>query len=134
MCALPVEQVVEVLRPLPLVGGSGNVRGLIGTAFWRGQVVPVLDFAELLGIPGAPAGMGRAVAMRMLEGCALFVVDEAIGLAQLEPEALTKLELPGGNQRQVGRFDMGFARLVELSGFVDAKLWSEPGRGLEVTA
>ena len=136
LCALPVEQVVETLRPPALVGGPGDVRGLLGTALCRGRVVPVLDFADLLGLPGASAEMGRAVSIRMEEGFALFVVDEAIGVARLEPGSLTKLELPGGAERQVGRFDIGFARLVDLSGWVDSSLLAarQPAQTREVTA
>ena len=144
LCALPVAEVVETLRPPVLVVENGGVRGLVGTAMLRGEPVAVLDLGELLGFAedegGAP---GRAVVVRVagrLGGqsgseeaqCSLFLVDEVVGVRALEQEQLQRIALPGGGELAMGRFDEGFARLIEAGGLVDQALAARvAGQGAE---
>lgn len=47
-CALPIDAVIEVLRPLPLQTLADSPPFLLGLAVVRGAGIPVLDLARLL--------------------------------------------------------------------------------------
>ena len=49
LCALPLAHVVETMRPLPVQAISSSALGVLGLAMIRGEAVPVLDLAALLG-------------------------------------------------------------------------------------
>lgn len=66
LCALPLDEVIETMRPLetrPLAGTPPYVRGI---SVLRGLPTPVLDVARLLG--GAEAEISRYVAVRTERG------------------------------------------------------------------
>lgn len=48
VCALPVDRVGEIMRPLPVVPIPEAPRHIAGMAVIRGQPVPVLDLGRLL--------------------------------------------------------------------------------------
>ena len=129
LCALPVKQIVETLRP-PVLAEVHQASGWLGTSMLRGQPVAVLDLGALLGFAaddGPPPA--RAVAMRLEMDssvradeqharCSLFLVDEVVGVKTLDREHLQRIALPGGGELPMGRFDEGFARLVDASGLL----------------
>jgi len=49
LCALPLERVVETLRPLPIEPVAGGPAFVLGLAVIRGAPLPVVDTARLLG-------------------------------------------------------------------------------------
>jgi purine-binding chemotaxis protein CheW len=51
LCALPLERVVETLRPLPIEPIVGGPAFVLGLAVIRGLPLPVVDTARLLGTP-----------------------------------------------------------------------------------
>jgi purine-binding chemotaxis protein CheW len=55
LCALGVESVVEIMRPLPVERLAGVPRFVAGVSVIRGEPVPVVDGAELVGGGGGPA-------------------------------------------------------------------------------
>lgn len=81
LCALPLIHVLETLRPLPvepLVDAPAHVLGL---ARIRGQSLPVVDLAGLLGMPGvAPQ---RFVTVAVGRRRAALAVGEVLGLREL---------------------------------------------------
>ena len=89
LCALPVEHVVETMRPLPvepLAGAPAFVRGL---SIIRGAPVPVVDAASLLGSPDTQPTrfvMVKAGARRVA-----LAVSDVIGVRALAPEKLQAL-------------------------------------------
>ena len=117
--ALALTSVVETLRtPRLSAGTQAGVPALMGTAVARGELCAVLDLGMLLGF--AEAGpRSRAVLTRLAGGHVLLAVDEVLGVQSLEPAALTTLALPGGVEQRTGRFDIGFAQLVEAGGLID---------------
>ena len=90
-CALPIEQVVETLRPLPIDEVRGAPSFVLGVTLLRGAPVPVVDAARLLGVvaSGAPT---RFVAVRVGERRVVLAVDEVLGIGEV-PAAL-RAELP----------------------------------------
>jgi purine-binding chemotaxis protein CheW len=82
LCALPLSQVVEIMRPLPverLASMPGFVRGL---ARARGNPLPVVDLGTMLGAATAPRST-RFVMVRVEERRALLAVEEVMGVRDL---------------------------------------------------
>lgn len=84
LCALPVQHVLELMRPRPVQLLPGLPPFVRGTCLIRGHVVPVVDLRELLGDSHEHEPQRllllRAGAQRFLGAC----VDEVIGLQRLE--------------------------------------------------
>ncbi len=119
LCALPVAQVVETLRTPVLAREQSTVAGWMGTTMLRGQLVAVLDLGALLGFGDAqPQALARAVSLRLGESCALFAVQDVVGVQPLEESRLQTLALPGGAERRMGRFDYNFAQVIEAGGLL----------------
>ena len=89
MLALPIESVVETMRPMPiepLAGAPSFVRGL---AVIRGAAIPVVDVAELLG--GAGETPGRFVTVRLGARRIALAVEAVLGLSAIEPASFARL-------------------------------------------
>src|SRR6266567_5218108 len=86
---LPVEHVVETMRPLlvePLAGVPPYVRGV---SIIRGAPVPVVDTRSLLGLPdGVPA---RFVLVEAGSRTVALAVDEVVGVDGIDTEQLEAL-------------------------------------------
>ena len=81
VCALPLEHVIETLRPLsiePLAGAPGYV---CGVSMIRGTAVPVVDTGLLLG--SEQARPTRFVTLRAGSHTVAIAVDSVIGVRAL---------------------------------------------------
>jgi purine-binding chemotaxis protein CheW len=91
--AVGVADVVEVLRMVavtPLPEASACVRGVLN---YRGRVIRVVDGRARLGLPpGDPGASASIVVVQIGERVVGVVVDEAVGVAVLPPDAVQ----PGG--------------------------------------
>ena len=112
-CALPLQHVAEIMRPLsiePVAGAPGFVRGV---SVIRGAPTPVIDLDALLSNGENDAAYGRFVSMKVEERRVALGVTAVVGLAELEPAQL--LDLPP-ILRDVA------ADLIEAIGTRDAQL------------
>ncbi len=92
VCVLPLGDVIEVMRPQPLVALAGAPDYVRGLAVLRGAATPVLDLAALL--DGRPsAAPRRLVLVRAGARRVALAVTEAIGVRGSLPasEALPPL-------------------------------------------
>lgn len=89
LCALPLPDVVETLRPLPTRTLAGTPASVRGVCVLRGAPVPVLDAAVLLG--GAAAEVSRFVAVRAPRGPVALATGPVLGVVDLPSAAA-----PGG--------------------------------------
>jgi chemotaxis signal transduction protein len=94
--ALPVGQVVEIIdsptvTPLPL-----TPRGVIGQCAWRGQWVPVLDPAHLLGV-ARRGGAGTVIVARGEQRMFALWVDDVDDVRELSASALRPV--PAGTDK-----------------------------------
>lgn len=104
LCALPLDEVVETMRPLetrPLAGTPSFVRGL---CIMRGVPTPVIDVARLLG--GDHARAVRYVAVRTERGPVAFATSEVLGIRATPPAGAATghaalLTGPGASSRLV---------------------------------
>lgn len=82
LCALPLAEVVETLRTLPLQPVAGAPLFVRGLSLLRGELVPVVDLALLLGGERGAAA-GRLVLVRAADRRLALAVDEVLRVAPL---------------------------------------------------
>src|SRR4051812_10230531 len=83
LCALPLADVVETVRPLPVQPLAGAAAGLLGVAVIRGEAVPVVDAGRLLGDPEAVPS--RFVPTATPRGTVAFATGEVVGVRAVAP-------------------------------------------------
>jgi purine-binding chemotaxis protein CheW len=89
--ALPVERVLEVAELGDLAPVPGSPAEVMGVCNLRGQVLPVMDLARVLGLPqGEP---GRIVVAELAERRAGLAVDAVIDVGEL-PDASEQVDSP----------------------------------------
>ncbi|HSW08807.1 chemotaxis protein CheW [Aquabacterium sp.] len=110
-CALPLAQVVETMRVQAIRPLAGAPSFVLGVAVLRGQVVPVVDAAHLLGMPSGRAE--RLVSIRVDERVMALAVSEVIGVRALDPGSLQALPPLLGDSS---------ADLISAIGRLDAEL------------
>jgi purine-binding chemotaxis protein CheW len=88
-CALPLEHVIETMRPLPIEGFAQAPPFVLGTAVIRGAPVPVLDGALLL--TGKTQAPGRFVTLAVGSRSVALAVTEVLGTARLSIEESSPL-------------------------------------------
>ena len=94
--AVPVGNVLEVVRPGAVTAVPGSAPGLLGVLNLRGEVLAVADLAQILGLRAAvpPARMLIAESGSLRAG---FVVDEVSEVGELgDPTEATESELLAG--------------------------------------
>lgn len=92
LCALPLEQILEVMRPLPTEALADAPPFVRGVAVIRGVPVPVIDLARLLG--QSKAALTRYVTVRAGGDRILaLAVGEVLGLKR-DDEAGTRTMVP----------------------------------------
>src|SRR5688572_14194200 len=89
LCALPLERVIETLRPLPIEPLSGAPPFVCGVSIIRGEPLPVVDAGLLLG--GGQARATRLVTLRLGARAVALAVDAVLGVRAFERSALREL-------------------------------------------
>ena len=91
LCALPLEQIAEVMRPLPFEPLADAPPFVRGVAVIRGAPVPVIDLARLLG--QAKSAVTRLITVRAGGRLLALAVGEVLGLKS-DQEAGAKNMVP----------------------------------------
>jgi purine-binding chemotaxis protein CheW len=110
-----VEEVLTRARIHPLPDMPADVLGVVSR---RGELVPVLDLAPALGLPGTAER--RAVVVLALDGlrCA-FAVDRLDEVREIPAEALRPAPHTGGDRDRyvvaVARLERGLVNLIDLA-------------------
>jgi purine-binding chemotaxis protein CheW len=86
LCALPVERVVETMRPLPIHGLADAPSFHLGSSTVRGEVVPVVHLGALVS-GGAAGASTRFIAIRLGERRAVLAVEQIAGIRALPVNA-----------------------------------------------
>lgn len=127
LCALPLEPVVEIMRPLPvepLAGAPPFVRGL---SIIRGAPVPVVDVALLLG--ASRNRSTRYVTIRAGARHVALEVDEVLGVRVLPLEKLQAVpplfrEAPADIVSAIGAADDKLLLVLRSARLVPDSLWT----------
>jgi purine-binding chemotaxis protein CheW len=126
LCALPLEEVIETMRPLatyPMAATPVFVRGI---CIMRGVPAPVVDVARVLG--GGEAEVVRFVAVRTERGPVAFATGEVIGIrpavadAGLHQAALLG-SAPGGLVAGITRLGTEPLLLLQSMRVVPDEVW-----------
>lgn len=88
VCAIPVQYVVETMRPLPIEPVSGVAVCVRGVAVVRGVPMPVVDLRALRDDGACAESYGRFVTVRVGTRLAVLAVDHVIGIRQLDAQDL----------------------------------------------
>jgi purine-binding chemotaxis protein CheW len=111
LCALPLEHVVETMRPLPVEFVEGAPEFVSGLSIVRGVPLPVVDTGSLLGEKGS--SHSRFVIVKAGSHLVALAVDEVLGLRAIPSDSLQELPPLLGDSR---------ANLVAAIGALDARL------------
>ena len=93
-CALPLDEVVETMRPLRVRSLAGTPDFVPGISIMRGVPVPVVDMAVLLA--GAPAQVSRFVAVRTHHGTVALATGSVLGLRSTTADPSSTTAHPSG--------------------------------------
>ena len=90
LCAIAVEHVSAMMRPLPIEPLAAMPRFVQGVAVIRGAPIPVVDAAMLLGAVSFHA-TGRFVALRALHPRVALAVEDVLGTRDLSAASVQDL-------------------------------------------
>lgn len=128
LCALPIERLVETMRPLPTTPFAGAPSFVLGVARIRGTAVPVVDLGALLGSQEASQAT-RYLALR-LDGArrVALAVEAVVGLRSLTPEQLAELPPLLANADRdsvaaIGTLDAELLLSLETTRIIPDGLW-----------
>ena len=119
--ALPLSAVREVMRPLPVEPVADTPAYVLGVARIRGENVPVVSLASLLGEEASPAG--RFVVLRVDGRSVALAVDAVPGACTLtaqEAELLPPLlsDVDRGRMEAIRRRDDRFLFVLDAARLV----------------
>jgi purine-binding chemotaxis protein CheW len=126
-CALPISNILEIMRPLgvePLVNMPMFVRGL---AIIRGTPVPVVDLGALLGTD-RDRPPTRFVTIRIGERRVALGVHEVIGVRDLQPFSISEMppllsEAGRETIEALGLLHSELLLLLQTGGLAPRELW-----------
>ena len=90
LCSLPLEHVVETMRPLPVQSLAGSPAFVWGVSIIRGAAIPVVDVGIVLGTH-APPKPTRFVTIRTGENQVALSVEEVLGVREITLASLREL-------------------------------------------
>jgi purine-binding chemotaxis protein CheW len=124
--ALPIEHVVETMRPLPAEPIAGMPSFVAGVTIVRGVATPVIDAARMTGaVSSVP--VGRFVAVRVGERRAVVAVDAVLGIQSLPIDSFERL-LPRADAGSeaiagIGSLDSELLLVLRCAKIVPAAVW-----------
>lgn len=90
LCALPVGDVIETMRPLPVEPLAEMPDFVRGVAMIRGNPTPVVALQAVLAKPSSEES-GRFVTVRVGERCVALTVQSVVGVATLNEDNLESM-------------------------------------------
>ncbi len=88
-CALPIENVSEIMRPLPIEQIAGAPEYILGLSVIRGAPVPVADLGAI--VSGRKTRPARLIAARAATGKIALAVQAVTGVATIGLDACRDL-------------------------------------------
>lgn len=90
VCAVPISDVVEIMRPLPIEAWNGAPDVVRGLSIIRGVPIPVVDLGALLGVSSNCVST-RFVAIRAGQRRVALAVDAVLGIREFSPALRTQM-------------------------------------------
>jgi len=137
LLAVPLDCVVETMRPLPRKAVSGLPEFILGVSLIRGAAVPVIDVAAVMGTPGGP--VDRLVTITRDDRVLALAVGAVIGVRTLDEAILHDVPpLLGAVDREVlsaiGSLDSGLLLVLGHARLVPDQVWAQVDGAVPVTA
>lgn len=89
LCGLPLDGVIETMRPLPVEPLAQAPRFVLGLGVIRGSAVAIVDGGALLGAPGSRSE--RWVTIGAGGRTTALAVDRVLGVREIGPDAMATL-------------------------------------------
>jgi purine-binding chemotaxis protein CheW len=89
ICALPIGQVMEIMRPLAIEEIAGAPACVRGLSIIRGTPMPVVDFGLIIG--DCVTRATRVVTIKAEERPVALAVEDVLGITTIAAEALCRL-------------------------------------------
>ena len=129
LCALPLAQVVETLRPLPVRRFGGTPDFVLGAATVRGLPIPVVSAARLLDEVTAVTGRRWICVLAGSRRVALEV-DDVLGVRMIDGIGATLRQplLEGADPERIatlGRLDGELLCTLEAARLVPGDAWAD---------
>jgi purine-binding chemotaxis protein CheW len=126
LCALPLTNVVETMRPLPVRRLPGMPAFISGLSLVRGMPLPVVNAAALIGQGGTPPS--RFVTLQVGARQVVLAVQEVVGIRAMAADPLQAMPpLLGGTLSDIvsaiGALDTEFLWLLDAARLVPADIW-----------
>ena len=128
LCALPLSEVIENMRPLPVSPLSELPDFVLGVAVIRGTPTPVIEL-EALFQANAHAPARRFVTVRSGGRTVALAVDEVVGVSAVDRFELANLSPLLQNTRTdaisaMGRLDAELVAMLEVAKVVPGSIWN----------
>ena len=128
--ALPLACLRETMRPLPLEPIQGAAECVLGLSMIRGNAVPVVDLALLLGGESGPHA--RYVSLKTGDREVALAVSGVLGILDLAPSSLAELPLLCRSARSeqietLARKDEQLLLVLNTARLLPDRLWQELG-------
>lgn len=125
--ALPLRDVREVMRPLPIEPLTGTPPFVLGLAIVRGSPTPVIDAGRLLGSIGSRAP-ARFVSLRLGERSAALAVDAVLDVRSLATGTVADIppllrEAGADLVSAIGALDTELLLVLEAARLVPESIW-----------
>ena len=126
-CALPLEHVVETMRPLPVAPVAGAPDFVLGVAVVRGALAPVVDLTRVLGAQ-ADTRPQRFVTLRVGARQVALALESVIGVVTLpaaliqDTPPLTRTAAPGA-VASITTHDAELLAVIEGSRLLSDDAW-----------
>jgi purine-binding chemotaxis protein CheW len=139
LCALPLAQVVEIMRPLPLRRLDGTPGFVLGAAMVRGRPTPVVSGARLLGGDDAPDRGARWIGVAAGSRRVMLEVDDVPGIRAIPAgDGVAAQPLLEGvapdRLATLGRLDVELLSTLQAARLVPERAWSAIDAALEAAA
>lgn len=128
-CALPLVDVVETMRPLPVEHIEHAPHFVTGVSIVRGEPVVVIDAARLLGVEAPPAN--RLALLQVDQRTVALAVTDIIGVRDVRPELLRELppllqDVAPDAIAMLGRLDSRLLIVLGTGHLLDGASFDEP--------
>lgn len=127
LCAVPIEHVVEIMRPLDAAPMAGMPKFLLGIAIIRGSPVPVVSLGEILGVRGEIA-IERYVLVVLGNRKIAIAVEKVLDVVRVEGSFLQRLpnllkEFDREFLANVGVKDERLFVVLEVTRIITDEMW-----------
>jgi purine-binding chemotaxis protein CheW len=127
LCALPLERVAEIMRPLPVTSLAGAPEFVLGMSVIRGTAVPVVDAGLLLGSDEPPEAT-RFVTLNIEKRQVALAVEQIVGIRGLAGISLQDLppllrEAKAELVAAIGMLDSEFLLVLQTARAVPESVW-----------